>query len=83
MSLENWDKKCTNIEIQCSGDADSVVPVTSTRYSIEAMNLPIVKPWHPWYDHQQVHCYTRPHILIFFFLVCSHDTLADLSPAAN
>ncbi|KAG0620973.1 hypothetical protein M758_4G258800 [Ceratodon purpureus] len=37
-----------------SGDADSVVPVTSTRYSIEAMNLPIVKPWHPWYDHQQV-----------------------------
>ena len=38
----------------CSGDVDSVVPVTSTRNSIEAMNLPIVIPWHPWYDHDQV-----------------------------
>ncbi|XP_024373103.1 serine carboxypeptidase 24 isoform X2 [Physcomitrium patens] len=37
-----------------SGDVDSVVPVTSTRYSIEAMKLPVSKPWHPWYDYQQV-----------------------------
>ncbi|CAK9875867.1 unnamed protein product [Sphagnum jensenii] len=37
----------------CSGDADSVVPVTSTRYSIEAMLLPIETPWYPWYDQQQ------------------------------
>ncbi|CAM6020249.1 unnamed protein product [Sphagnum balticum] len=36
-----------------SGDADSVVPVTSTRYSIEAMLLPIETPWYPWYDQQQ------------------------------
>ncbi|VFQ72127.1 unnamed protein product [Cuscuta campestris] len=31
-----------------SGDADSVVPVTSTRYALDAMNLTILKPWHPW-----------------------------------
>ncbi|CAM6026039.1 unnamed protein product [Sphagnum balticum] len=37
----------------CSGDADSVVPVTSTRYSIEALLLPIETPWYPWYDQQQ------------------------------
>ncbi|XP_060168278.1 serine carboxypeptidase-like 26 isoform X1 [Lycium barbarum] len=33
-----------------SGDVDAVVSVTSTRYSISAMNLKVIKPWHPWYD---------------------------------
>ncbi|CAK9876890.1 unnamed protein product [Sphagnum jensenii] len=37
-----------------SGDADSVVPVTSTRYSLDALKLPIVVPWYAWYHHQQV-----------------------------
>lgn len=37
-----------------SGDADSVVPVTSTRYSLAAMKLLIKKPWYAWYHHQQV-----------------------------
>ncbi|KAK6131916.1 hypothetical protein DH2020_034353 [Rehmannia glutinosa] len=32
-----------------SGDVDSVVPVTSTRYSIAAMGLRVKKPWSPWY----------------------------------
>ncbi|KAK6159414.1 hypothetical protein DH2020_006728 [Rehmannia glutinosa] len=32
-----------------SGDVDSVVPVTSTRYSIAAMGLRVMKPWSPWY----------------------------------
>ncbi|KAI8532854.1 hypothetical protein RHMOL_Rhmol11G0247000 [Rhododendron molle] len=31
-----------------SGDVDAVVPVSSTRYSIEALNLKVVKAWHPW-----------------------------------
>nr|GMC93998.1 putative serine carboxypeptidase-like 23 [Ipomoea batatas] len=33
-----------------SGDVDSVVPVTSTRYSVNAMKLKVIKPWHPWED---------------------------------
>ncbi|ONK62528.1 uncharacterized protein A4U43_C07F5020 [Asparagus officinalis] len=37
-----------------SGDADSVVPVTGTRYSIDALNLTTLANWHPWYDHGQV-----------------------------
>ncbi|GAB2274491.1 hypothetical protein Dimus_009261 [Dionaea muscipula] len=37
-----------------SGDVDSVVPVTSTRYSINTLKLPIKTPWYPWYLNQQV-----------------------------
>lgn len=37
-----------------SGDTDSVIPVTSTRYNIDALKLPTIKPWHAWYDHGQV-----------------------------
>ncbi|MQL77308.1 hypothetical protein Taro_009717 [Colocasia esculenta] len=33
-----------------SGDTDAVIPVTSTRYSIDALRLPTVTPWHAWYD---------------------------------
>ncbi|KAH1215122.1 Serine carboxypeptidase II-3 [Glycine max] len=34
----------------CSGDTDSVVPVTSSRYSINTLKLPIQVPWRPWYS---------------------------------
>ncbi|PIN08241.1 Serine carboxypeptidases (lysosomal cathepsin A) [Handroanthus impetiginosus] len=37
-----------------SGNADAVVPVTSTRYSIDALKLPTVSPWRAWYDDGQV-----------------------------
>ncbi|KAL5650966.1 hypothetical protein ACJX0J_036424, partial [Zea mays] len=33
-----------------SGDTDAVIPVTSTRYSIDALKLPTITPWHAWYD---------------------------------
>lgn len=33
-----------------SGDMDAVVPVTSTRYSLNALNLQVNKPWHYWED---------------------------------
>ncbi|XP_078177991.1 serine carboxypeptidase II-1-like [Carex rostrata] len=33
-----------------SGDTDSVVPLTGTRYSIDALNLPTIKNWYAWYD---------------------------------
>ncbi|GJT02854.1 serine carboxypeptidase-like protein 40 [Tanacetum coccineum] len=31
-----------------SGDTDGRVPITSTKYSINTMNLPIKTSWHPW-----------------------------------
>ncbi|KAF7028579.1 hypothetical protein CFC21_040473 [Triticum aestivum] len=37
-----------------SGDADSVVPLTGTRYSIDALYLPTVTNWYPWYDEEEV-----------------------------
>ncbi|CAI9098725.1 OLC1v1035419C1 [Oldenlandia corymbosa var. corymbosa] len=35
-----------------SGDTDTVLPVTSTRMSVAALNLPTVGPWRPWYDEE-------------------------------
>ncbi|KAG1365677.1 Serine carboxypeptidase-like 27 [Cocos nucifera] len=37
-----------------SGDTDAVVPVTATRYSIDALKLPTLRRWYPWYDHGKV-----------------------------
>ncbi|XP_062156468.1 serine carboxypeptidase-like 27 [Alnus glutinosa] len=37
-----------------SGDTDAVVPVTATRYSIDALKLPTITNWHPWYDNVKV-----------------------------
>ncbi|KAH7867261.1 hypothetical protein Vadar_031031 [Vaccinium darrowii] len=34
----------------CSGDTDAVVPVSGTRYAIDALNLTVTKAWHPWSD---------------------------------
>ncbi|KAM0953223.1 putative carboxypeptidase D [Dioscorea sansibarensis] len=37
-----------------SGDTDAVVPLSATRYSIDAMKLPTVTNWHPWFDKGNV-----------------------------
>ncbi|KAH8497262.1 hypothetical protein H0E87_019808 [Populus deltoides] len=37
-----------------SGDTDAVVPVTATRYSIDALKLPTIINWYPWYDGGKV-----------------------------
>lgn len=37
-----------------SGDTDAVIPLTSTRYSIDALGLPTTTSWYPWYDKKQV-----------------------------
>lgn len=42
-----------------SGDTDAVIPVTSTRHSINALKLPTVTQWHPWYDNGQVGGWTQ------------------------
>uniref|UniRef100_A0A7N1A671 Carboxypeptidase n=1 Tax=Kalanchoe fedtschenkoi TaxID=63787 RepID=A0A7N1A671_KALFE len=42
-----------------SGDTDSVVPLTATRYSIDALKLPTVTNWYPWYDNKRVGGWTQ------------------------
>ncbi|CAJ2668619.1 serine carboxypeptidase 1-like [Trifolium pratense] len=37
-----------------SGDTDARVPVTSSRYSINALKLPINSAWRPWYSGNEV-----------------------------
>ncbi|KAJ9552065.1 hypothetical protein OSB04_016110 [Centaurea solstitialis] len=37
-----------------SGDTDARVPITSSRYAINIMNLPIEKAWQPWYLNEEV-----------------------------
>lgn len=37
-----------------SGDTDAVVPVTATRYSIDALKLQTITNWYPWYDNGKV-----------------------------
>ncbi|XP_038717871.1 serine carboxypeptidase 1-like [Tripterygium wilfordii] len=37
-----------------SGDLDAQVPITSSRYSIDSLNLPIKTAWHPWNINNEV-----------------------------
>ncbi|CAK9168863.1 unnamed protein product [Ilex paraguariensis] len=42
-----------------SGDTDSVVPVTATRFSLSHLNLTIKTRWYPWYSGDQVGGWTE------------------------
>ncbi|PWA58648.1 serine carboxypeptidase-like 23 [Artemisia annua] len=42
-----------------SGDTDAVIPVTSTRYAINALNLTAISPWRAWYEDGQVGGWTQ------------------------
>lgn len=42
-----------------SGDVDSVVPVTATRYSLAQLKLATEIPWYPWYVKKQVNTFLR------------------------
>ncbi|XP_058742131.1 serine carboxypeptidase 1-like [Vicia villosa] len=37
-----------------SGDVDGIVPTTSSRYSINSLNLSVHTPWRPWYSEKEV-----------------------------
>ncbi|OVA10301.1 Peptidase S10 [Macleaya cordata] len=52
-----------------SGDTDAVIPVTSTRYSIDALKLPTVSPWRAWYDDGQVGGWTQEYAGLTFVSV--------------
>jgi serine carboxypeptidase-like clade 2 len=49
-----------------SGTTDAVIPVTSTRYSIAALNLSTVKPWRAWYEDGQVGGWTEEYAGLTF-----------------
>ncbi|KAK7263919.1 hypothetical protein RJT34_31518 [Clitoria ternatea] len=42
-----------------SGDVDGRVPITSTKYSVNKMKLPIKTVWHPWFAHGEVAGYVE------------------------
>ncbi|XP_017250276.1 serine carboxypeptidase 24 [Daucus carota subsp. sativus] len=42
-----------------SGDTDSVVPVTATRFALSHMNLTVQTRWYPWYTGGQVGGWTE------------------------
>ncbi|XP_065849242.1 serine carboxypeptidase 24-like [Euphorbia lathyris] len=42
-----------------SGDTDSVVPVTATRFSLSHLNLTVKTRWYPWYSGKQVGGWTE------------------------
>ncbi|KAM4072816.1 hypothetical protein ACB094_11G168100 [Castanea mollissima] len=42
-----------------SGDTDGRVPVTSTKYSLNKMRLPIETAWYPWFIDREVGGYTQ------------------------
>ncbi|KAL8497582.1 hypothetical protein ACS0TY_021063 [Phlomoides rotata] len=42
-----------------SGDTDSVVPVTASRFSLRHLDLKIKTPWYPWYADGQVGGWTE------------------------
>ncbi|XP_057955749.1 serine carboxypeptidase 1-like [Malania oleifera] len=37
-----------------SGDIDGRVPITSSRYSINSLKLPVLSAWRPWYTNNEV-----------------------------
>ncbi|XP_031099443.1 serine carboxypeptidase II-2-like [Ipomoea triloba] len=52
-----------------SGDTDAVIPITSTRYSIDALHLPTVGPWRTWDDDGQVGGWTQEYEGVSFVTV--------------
>ena len=53
----------------CSGDTDSVVPVTATMYSMAKMGVPVKTPWYPWYIQEEVGGYVVEYENITFVTV--------------
>eukprot|EP00262_Sarcandra_glabra_P012839 TRINITY_DN3397_c0_g1_i1.p1 TRINITY_DN3397_c0_g1~~TRINITY_DN3397_c0_g1_i1.p1 ORF type:complete len:498 (-),score=90.95 TRINITY_DN3397_c0_g1_i1:296-1789(-) len=52
-----------------SGDTDAVIPVTSTRYNVDALKLPTVSSWHAWYADGQVGGWTQEYKGLTFVTV--------------
>ncbi|KAG8054864.1 hypothetical protein GUJ93_ZPchr0001g31455 [Zizania palustris] len=64
-----------------SGDTDAVVPVTATRYSIDALKLPTLVNWYPWYDHGKVGGWSQVYkgLTLVTIAGSGHETAANPS----
>ncbi|XP_061365110.1 serine carboxypeptidase II-2 [Gastrolobium bilobum] len=52
-----------------SGNTDTVIPATSTRYSIDALKLSPLSPWHAWYDDGEVGGWTQEYDGLTFVVI--------------
>ncbi|KAL9258046.1 Serine carboxypeptidase 1-like protein, partial [Drosera capensis] len=52
-----------------SGGVDGVVPITSTRYSIDSLKLPVKTHWRAWYLNQEVGSYVEEYENLTFATV--------------
>ncbi|WJX32924.1 calponin, variant 2 [Trifolium repens] len=52
--IRTWNDSPVTILPTINGDTDARVPVTSSRYSINALKLPINSAWRPWYSGNEV-----------------------------
>ncbi|RDX89398.1 Serine carboxypeptidase II-3, partial [Mucuna pruriens] len=50
----HWIVDIQASSISLNGDTDARVPVTSSRYAINTLKLPIQVPWRPWYSGNEV-----------------------------
>ena len=59
-----------------SGDTDAVVPISSTRYSIDALKLPTRTNWYPWYYNGRVSLNINALFLCFLhcYLMCKLES---------
>ncbi|KAF8405073.1 hypothetical protein HHK36_009970 [Tetracentron sinense] len=53
----------------CSGDIDGRLPVTSSRYSVNSLKLPIETAWRPWYTNNEVGGYVVAYKGVIFATV--------------
>ncbi|KAJ8762401.1 hypothetical protein K2173_007561 [Erythroxylum novogranatense] len=64
-----------------SGDIDSVIPVTATRFGIHALKLPIVSAWRPWCTSNEVGGYVEGYEgLIFTTIRGAGHTVPSYQP---
>ncbi|CAH2057458.1 unnamed protein product [Thlaspi arvense] len=62
-----------------SGDTDSVVPVTATRFSLNHLNLTVKTRWYPWYSGPQVGGWTEVYEGLTFATAKNYQSHNSLS----
>ncbi|KAG6486320.1 hypothetical protein ZIOFF_054890 [Zingiber officinale] len=73
----------TTVWMECSGDFDGVVPVTSTRYSLKKLKLRVKAPWRAWMLNIEVGGYTvlYDHNLTFVIIRGAGHEVPSYQPA--
>ena len=67
-----------NIDL-CSGDTDGRVPVTSSRLSVNQLQLPVAAKWRPWFSSTKVLTCTQ----LFHSLTCSLQQQATTTKSSK